>query len=110
MDANPLHEKHGFVHVVYFWLIDQISEEQKRYFESELEKLGQTPTIKQYRWGTPAKSAREVVDDSFDYSWIVHFEDRAAEEIYQEHPIHLAFVENCAPLFKKVIVYDSHLH
>jgi Stress responsive A/B Barrel Domain len=35
------------------------------------------------------------------------FENKADQDVYQDHPVHHQFVENCAHLWEKVIVYDS---
>ena len=48
-----------------------------------------------------------MVDDSYSVSWLVFLADRAAEERYQVDPIHLKFVEDCSPLWERVVVYDT---
>jgi hypothetical protein len=35
------------------------------------------------------------------------FDDVAGQNIYQDHPIHKKFVDQCSHLWEKVIVYDS---
>ena len=50
---------------------------------------------------------REVVDTSWDVSEIMFFNDAAGQKVYQDHPIHMEFVENCAHLWKKALVYDA---
>ena len=99
----------GLAHVVFFWMKSTVTEDQKKTFEGGLEKLGTSPTIQKYQWGKPAPSDREVVDDSFDYSWIVYFANREDEKAYQDEPIHHEFVEKYSDLWEKVIVYDSFL-
>ena len=37
---------------------------------------------------------------------IVHFKDLAAHDVYQQHPIHLALLENGATLWEKVMITD----
>lgn len=100
----------GFAHVVHFWLKEGVTEEQKKGFEAGLMKLGTCPTIGSFYWGTPAASEREVVDDSFDYAWIVFFEDAAAEKAYQVEPIHKEFVELYQDLWAKVVVMDNFIN
>jgi hypothetical protein len=34
------------------------------------------------------------------------FDDLAGQKIYQDHPIHKKFIEDCSALWEKVIVYD----
>ncbi|WP_343487359.1 Dabb family protein [Allomuricauda sp. d1] len=48
-----------------------------------------------------------MVDDSFTYNLIVTFESAEAQEGYQNEAAHLAFIEECNDLWKKVIVYDA---
>jgi hypothetical protein len=48
-----------------------------------------------------------VVDTSWDVSELLFFDDEAGQKVYQDHPIHQAFVENCSHLWEKVLVYDA---
>ena len=59
--------------------------------------------------GAPVPSARPVVDDFFDFSLTVAFEnDEAGLKSYAEDPIHVAFVENyIKPDGAKIQVYDA---
>lgn len=99
----------GFIHSVYFWLVDDISEPQRKDFiEKGLGKLKECKHLSSIYVGPPADSEpREVVDDTYDYAWICHFKDKAAHDAYQIDPIHLSFVENYGDLFKEVKVYDN---
>jgi len=110
--TNPISEKinmqkPGFIHTVFFWMKSDVTTEQKIFFENELKKLEQCPTIQSVYWGPPAVSDRDVVDSSFDYAWVVHFKNSADQDAYQVEPIHLAFVESCKNLWEKVQVYDN---
>ena len=44
---------------------------------------------------------RDVVDTSCDVSEIMFFNDAAGQKVYQDHPIHMEFVKNCAHLWQK---------
>jgi len=48
-----------------------------------------------------------VIDTSYAISWCTFFDNDADQASYQVDPIHLKFVEECSPLWTKVIVYDS---
>jgi hypothetical protein len=48
-----------------------------------------------------------VVDSSYSASELMFFDDVAGQNVYQDHPIHKKFVENCSHLWEKVIVYDA---
>ena len=98
-----------FVHTVFFWLNDTASEAEKLAFESGLEILGTVPSIGNYYYGVPAGTPRDVVDNSYDYAWIVHFPDAEAQDEYQEHEIHLEFIDKYQHLWKHVKVYDTIL-
>ena len=50
---------------------------------------------------------REVNDGDFDVSLVVVFDDRAAHDVYQDHPEHLAFIERNKETWKNVRVFDS---
>lgn len=99
--------KKVFVHHVFFWLKDPKNAEARKAFENGIEALVKVPQIQSYHIGTPVESPREVVDDSFTYSYIAFFKNGADQDVYQTHPIHLKFVEDCQHLWEKVIVYDA---
>ena len=96
-----------FVHHVFFWLKDPKNIEDRNAFENGLHALVKVPLVQSYHIGTPVVSSREVVDDSFTYSYIAFFKNEADQNIYQTHAIHLKFIEDCQHLWEKVIVYDA---
>lgn len=102
---NPL--KNVFVHHVFFWLNEPQNVDARKAFENGLKELIKVPLIQSSHIGTPVESAREVVDDSFTYSYMAFFGSKEDQTAYQTHPIHLKFVEDCQHLWKKVIVYDA---
>ena len=102
-------KKAGFIHTVFFWLKEGTTDEQKAAFEKGMDKLGTTPSIQSYFYGPPAGTPREVVDNSYDYAWIVHFANAEDQDAYQVDPIHLAFIEDHKDLWEKVQVYDTLL-
>jgi len=98
-----------FIHTVFFWMNDTVTGEERAEFEKGLNKLGTVPQIRNYFYGRPAGTDREVVDNSWDYSWIVHFSSAEDQNTYQTHPIHLEFIKKYQPLWKEVKVYDTSL-
>lgn len=102
-----VHPKKGFVHHVYFWLNNPNSAADKAKLIEGLKKLAKVKTIKEYHIGVPADTNRDVIDSSYAVSWMLVFDDKKAQDSYQEDPIHLDFVKNYSPLWNKVIVYDS---
>jgi hypothetical protein len=99
--------KSMFVHHVYFWLKNPGSQEDKAKLVEGLQKLTAVETIETFHIGQPADTDREVIDRSYAVSWLLVFRNKADQDVYQVHPLHLKFVEECAHLWEKVIVYDS---
>ena len=99
----------AFVHNVYFWLKDGITEEEEKAFLEGLVSLKDISAIGQFYYGPPAGTPRDVVDNSYDYALSIHFKDEAAQDAYQVDPIHTAFVEKLADHWTKVQVYDNTL-
>lgn len=63
--------------------------------------------MKQLLIGTPASTLkREVVDNSFQVSELMYFNNTKDQDDYQSHPVHKAFVEKYSHLWAKVLVYD----
>ena len=96
-----------FVHHVYFWLKAPGDPEAREALVAGLRRLTAAPDILWSHIGLPAESERGVVDDSYSVSWLVFFADKAAQDRYQVDPIHLKFVEDCSPLWERVVVYDT---
>jgi len=99
--------KNVFVHHVFFWLKDPKNPEARTQFENGLHELITVPEIRSSHIGIPVESTREVVDDSFTYSYMAFFRNKEDQVVYQTHPIHLKFIEDCQHLWEKVIVYDA---
>lgn len=100
----------GLIHTVYFWLNDDVDEASAKNFEQGVWRLEGIPTVKRMFVGPAASTpSRGVTDNSFDYALILWFDDVAGHDVYQEHPIHLKFVEEQEAKFKRVQVYDNVL-
>jgi plasmid stabilization system protein ParE len=107
VNAKEAPMKKVFVHHVFFWLKEPKNPEARRQFEKGLQELIKVPQIQSSHIGTPVESPREVVDDSFTYSYMAFFKNKEDQDIYQTHPIHLKFIEDCQHLWQKVVVYDA---
>lgn len=101
-DAEP-----GFIHTVFFWFNEGVNEEQKNDFIEGLNTLKDVETVREFYIGPPAGTPREVVDNSYDYALILHFDDKAGQDTYQDHPIHQAFVQAQEGVWERVQVYDT---
>ncbi len=99
--------KQIFVHHVYFWLKNTGNVADREQLVKGLKKLSKATTIKDFHIGKPANTNRDVIDSSYAVSWMLIFENGADQAIYQTDPIHLKFIEECAHLWSKVLVYDA---
>ena len=96
------------VHHVFFWLANPESKDDLAALLKGLNTLKQIEVVREIHIGLPASTKqRDVVDASYSASELMFFDDIAAQEAYQEHPIHKKFVENCSHLWSRVVVYDS---
>lgn len=96
-----------FIHTVFFWLKEDLTDEQRAAFVRDVKTLEKVGTIKAFHLGQPAKTPRDVVDNSYDYALILHFADPAGQDAYQVDPIHLAFVKAQENSWTRVQVYDT---
>lgn len=95
-------------HHVFFWLKNPASEEDKKNLIAGIQTLAAIEGIKAMHIGEPASTEiREVIDNSYSVSELLFFDSVEAEQHYQKHPLHEAFVKNCSHLWSKVVVYDS---
>lgn len=96
-----------FVHHVYFWLNKPDSKEDFENLVKGLQKLSKISYIKLSHIGKPASTKRDVIDTSYNVSWLLFFATPEEQDKYQHDPVHLKFVEECKHLWSKVVVYDS---
>ena len=94
-----------FVHHVHFWLKNK---DDKQKLIDGLTTLIPISYIRNIHIGVPADTNRDVVDRSYDVSLLLLFDDKAAQDAYQDDPTHVIFAEQYAkPLCVKVVVQDS---
>jgi hypothetical protein len=99
--------KTAFVHTVFFWLKNPDNAAEKAQLEAGLRSISEIDTIKTAYIGQPAATNRGVIDASYSFSITFIFQNDTDQDVYQTHPIHLAFVDSCKHLWEKVIVYDA---
>ena len=100
--------KKQLIHHVFFWLKNPDSKEDLEKLLTGLRTLEKIPTIKKLHIGVPAATEkRDVIDSSYSASELMFFDDTAGQKVYQDHPIHQKFIQDCGHLWEKVIVYDS---
>ena len=97
----------NFIHHVFFWLKEPVTPEARDKFEKALKTLVSVETIVDYHLGVPAPTNRGVIDTTYSYSLLTIFSNKADQDIYQTHPTHLKFIEDCEELWERVVVYDT---
>lgn len=104
---NKTKEKKMFVHHVLFWLKNPASTEDYNKLLEGLNTLKPIEVIRTVHIGKPASTDRPVIERSYQFSLLLVFDTLEDQNIYQDHPIHLKFVENYSSLWSKVVIYDS---
>ena len=102
--------KNAFIHHVYFWLNNTASTADLDKLIAGLKKLSAVKTIQQFHIGVPANTNRAVIENTYAVSWLNVFLSAEDQDVYQTHPLHLKFIEECSHLWSKVKVYDSIQH
>jgi hypothetical protein len=107
---NQATKKEPMIHHVFFWLKNPGSPTDRQQLIEGLKTLAGITEVKKLLIGTPAATEqRGVVDNSYDVSELMYFDNLAGQSAYQVHPIHKAFVEKYSHLWEKVVVYDMQL-
>jgi hypothetical protein len=102
--------KRGIAHQVYFWLKRPDSDEDKMKLIEGINSLKKIETVREMHIGiVAATEKRSVIDDTWNVSELIYFDDLAGQAVYQVHPLHQAFAKNYSHLWSKVVVYDSAL-
>ncbi len=96
-----------FVHHVFFWLNEPGNLQVREKFEKGLQDLLQIGEIQEFHIGKPADTHRSVVENSYTYSLLVIFRDKEDHDIYQNHPIHHKFIDECGSFWNRIQVFDS---
>ena len=98
----------GLIHMVYFWGRDNgTPDDSENIARGCYKNLTNIPGVLRLDVGFPAESKRDVVDNTYAAALLVEFADAEAEEVYQTHPDHLRFIDECKQYWSKVRVYDS---
>ncbi|MDX2055133.1 MAG: Dabb family protein [Polyangiaceae bacterium] len=94
-------------HVVIFWTKPGVPDAAEKLLAGMREYLAPIPGVTVFHAGKMVPSERAVVDQSYQIGLYVQVEDKAAEVRYQQHPLHLAFIEKCLKdNYERVVVYD----
>lgn len=96
-----------FVHHVLFWLKEPENVDARCEFEAGVRELLKIDLIVMHNFGVPATTNRDVIENSYTYSMVACFKNKADQDIYQTHPDHLKFIEKCSHLWQRVMVIDT---
>jgi hypothetical protein len=106
--TNNAPDKKQLVHHVFFWLKNPDSKADRDTLVEGVKTLSKIETIRKLHVGVLASTEkRDVVDTSWQVSELMFFDDEAGQKVYQDHPIHQAFIKNYSHLWAKVVVYDA---
>lgn len=96
-----------FSHIVIFWTDPEKPNAAEELIAGAEKYLKPIPGVQHFHVGKMAQSHRPVVDQSYQVALNIVFPDKATQDAYQEHPMHVEFVEKVfKPNTKKVVVYD----
>ncbi len=96
-----------FIHNVFFWLKNPGQSDEAKALENGIRTLQEVHTVQDFHLGKPAPTNRPVIDNTYSYHLMLVFSNLEDQTTYQDDPIHLKFVDDCAHLWEKVQVYDS---
>lgn len=106
-EAKVTEPQGRFIHTVLFWLKEGTTEEQQQSLIQDCRTmLGSIESVRYLAAGVPAGTPRDVVDNSYGVGLVVHFDDVAGHELYQEAEAHLQFIERNEAIWERVQVYD----
>ena len=96
-----------FSHVVIFWTKPEIANATDELVAGMEKYLRPIPGVLNFHVGRMVKSHRDVVDQSYQVALNLTFPDKAMQDAYQVHPLHLEFVEKCfKPNCARAVIYD----
>ena len=95
------------VHAVYFWLREGLTDAERERFAAGVESLRTIEGVRHGWVGVPAPTDRPVIERGYSRALVVVFDDQAAHDAYQVHPVHDRFRDECGGLWTTVRIYDS---
>lgn len=105
--AVPFSLQDKFIHHVFFWLKEPDNQEAHQKIREGMQLLTTIEEIKHYQMGVAAATDRPVIENTYSYSFTMVFNNKADQDIYQDHPTHKKFVDEYSQLWEKVLVFDT---
>jgi hypothetical protein len=108
--VSELSKSASLAHIVFFTLAESNDANRSKLLEGCKKYLDKHEGCVYFGVGVnAAQYAREVNDRDYDVALHLVFESANDHDVYQTHPRHMKFVEECKGLWKKVRVFDSTL-
>ncbi len=96
-----------FSHVVIFWTNPEKPDAVDALLAGAEKYLKPIPGVEFYHIGKMVGSHRPVVEQSYQAALNLVFKDKATQDAYQVHPLHVEFVEKVfKPNCSRATVYD----
>lgn len=96
-----------FSHVVIFWTKPDVPNATEELLAGAEKYLRPIPGIAHFHVGRMVGSHLPVVDQTYQVALNVGFADKATQDAYQVHPLHIEFVDKVFKrVCEKVVVYD----
>lgn len=96
------------LHSVFFYFKEdcqpEIIQSQK---EAIINNLGKIEEVWDVRAGAPVGIQRDVVDNEYGMSLHLMTENLQTLSNYQQHPLHVAFINDFKPNWQKIKVFDT---
>ena len=103
-------ESAPLAHIVFFTLEEPNDANRSKLVEACKKYLGEHEGVVYFGVGVRAPEYdRPVNDQDYDVALHLVFATAKDQDVYQTHPDHVKFVEECKGLWKKVRVFDSTL-
>jgi hypothetical protein len=97
-------------HIVFFTLAESNDANRSKLIAACKKYLDKHEGVVYFGVGVNAPEYdREVNDRDYDVALHLIFASAKDQDVYQTHPRHVKFVEECKGLWKKVRVFDSRL-
>ncbi len=97
-----------YVHAVFFTIKPGVSDaEVEALVDDAANLLAGIPTVRRVQSGRRDHSmTREVNEQQFEVGLVVHFDDQAGHDVYQDHALHRQYVDRHRAKWASVRVYD----
>ena len=106
--AEEYNTEEQVYHVVLVWLKTYRNEMRINKIIEASKELKNIPGVLEVSTGRVLRSARVIVDDTFDVSIIIKFASKEYLQDYLVHPIHVKIAnEVIKPLANKITIYDT---